>query len=83
MPVAFDGKPPSSELDCPRGFSFGSVFGRFIMVGTMVANGVAVKGSTVKLVDMVGDNGVEWFNVLVGYCNTVGVGGEVGLLAGE
>jgi hypothetical protein len=29
------------------------------MVGTVVVDGVAVKGSTVKLVDIVGDNGVE------------------------
>ena len=59
IPVAFDGNPPSSELDCRRGFSFGSVFGRFVIAGSVVADGVGVKGSTVKLVDMVGDNGVE------------------------
>ena len=59
MPVAFDGRPTSSDLDCRRVFSFGSVFGRLVMVGTVVADGVGVEGSTVKLVDIVGDNGVE------------------------
>ncbi len=59
MPVAFDGRPTSSELDCRRIFSFGSVFGKFVLVGIVVADGVGVKGSTVKLVDIVGDNGVE------------------------
>ena len=59
MPVAFGGSPHSPELDSTRIFSFGSVFGRFVIAGSVVANGVGVKGSTVKLVDIVGDNGVE------------------------
>ena len=83
MPVAFDGRPTSSELDCTRVFSFRSVFGRFVMAGTVVADGVGVKGSTVKLVDIVGDNAGVCVNVSVGYCTAIGVGGEVGLLEGE
>jgi len=83
MPVAFDGSPPSSELDCTRIFSFGFVFSRFIMVGVVVANRVGVDGSTVKLVDMVGDNVAICVDVADGYCTSVGVGGKVGLLEGE
>ena len=59
IPVAFDGRPTSSELDGTMVSSLGSVSGRFVMAGSVVADGVGVKGSTVKLADMVGDNGVE------------------------
>jgi len=83
MPVAFDGRLPSSELDCTRIFSFGSVFSRFIMVGTVVADGVGVEDSTVNLVEVVGDDASVCGKVSVGYCTAVGVGGEVGVLEGE
>ena len=59
MPVAFDGRPTSSELDGTMVSSLGSVSGRFVMAGSVVADGVGVKDSTVKLVDIVGDTCAE------------------------